>query len=263
MTQQPSKGSLAPLLFADNIAFHYGEREVLTSVSVDVFAGEVLALLGPNGTGKSTLLKLLLGLTKPSRGTLGIGGTPLTQMSRRTIAGHIAYVPQHHTCPFPYTVRQIVAMGRFHHRGLLGRSSQRDTLMVEQVLQHLRIDHLAGRPYTQISGGERQLALVGRALVQGANILMLDEPASALDFGHQARLLAELRQLADDGYAVVMTTHHPHHARMIADRALLLKSGVVKEVGTPAEVLTPAAIQQLYDLSEQELAAFTRGMEVV
>lgn len=260
MTQQPLKGRRAPLLYADNLAFHYDDHEVLNSVSVDVFAGEVLALLGPNGTGKSTLLKLLLGLTQPSRGSVGLGGTPLTQLSRRTIAGQIAYVPQHHVSPFPYSVRQVVAMGRFHHSGLLGRSSQRDALVVEQVLQRLRIDHLAGRPYTQISGGERQLALVGRALVQGANILMLDEPASALDFGHQARLLAELRQLADDGYAVVMTTHHPHHARMIADRALLLKNGIVNAVGSPAEVLTPVAIQQLYDLSEQELAAFTRGM---
>lgn len=248
------------LLHAEQLTYGYGERLVLNGVSLDIRAGEVLALLGPNGTGKSTLLKLLLGLYQPASGEVQIGRDTLKQLSRRDIAKHIAYVPQHHVSPFPYTVRQVVTMGRFHAAGMFGRVSPQDSELVAQELQRLRIYHLADRPYTEISGGEQQLALVCRALVQGAKILMLDEPASALDFGHQARLLAQLRQLAEEGYAVVMTTHHPHHARMIAHRAVMLKAGKVMANGTPAEILTPSAIQTLYDLSEQELAAFTRGM---
>ncbi|WP_052074594.1 ABC transporter ATP-binding protein [Shewanella mangrovi] len=248
------------LLRAQQLTYGYGQRQVLNGVSLDIRAGEVLALLGPNGTGKSTLLKLLLGLYTAASGEVYIGQNALSEMTRREIAGHIAYVPQHHVSPFPYTVRQVVAMGRFHAGGVFGRMSERDSELVQQVLERLQIIHLAERRYTEISGGEQQLALVCRALVQGAKILMLDEPASALDFGHQARLLAQLRQLAEEGYAVVMTTHHPHHARMIAHRAVMLKSGLVMANGAPADILTPEAIQQLYDLSAQELAAFTRGI---
>lgn len=248
------------LLHGEQLTYGYGKQPVLNGVSLDIRAGEVLALLGPNGTGKSTLLKLLLGLYTPASGEVLLADKPLAQMSRREIAGHIAYVPQHHESPFPYTVRQVVSMGRFHAGGVFGRMSERDSDLVAKVLARLQIAHLAERRYTEISGGEQQLALVCRALVQGAKILMLDEPASALDFGHQARLLAQLRQLAEDGYAVVMTTHHPHHARMIAHRAVMLKSGLVMANGAPADILTPEAIQQLYDLSAQELAAFTRGI---
>lgn len=259
----PSSSSSAvaasPLLQAKDLAYAYGDRPVLKKVSLTVYAGEVLALLGPNGTGKSTLLRLLLGLETPASGSVLLRGEPLASLSRRHIAAQIAYVPQNHVCPFPYTVRQIVSMGRYHEAGMFGRSHQDDEL-IEQHLRRLRIEHLADRPYTQISGGERQLALVCRALVQGATLLLLDEPASALDFGHQARLLTQLRQLADEGYAVVMTTHHPHHARMIAHRALLLKDGVVMGEGKPSMVLSAPTIQSLYDLTVQELAAFSRGM---
>lgn len=258
LSEPPASG--LPLLQAHNLAYSYGERQVLKNVSLSVYPGEVLALLGPNGTGKSTLLRLLLGLETPANGRVMLRGKPLSSLSRRRIAAQIAYVPQSHVCPFPYTVRQVVAMGKYHESGMFGRSNMDDDDIMEQHLRRLRIEHLADRPYTQISGGERQLALVCRALVQGANLLLLDEPASALDFGHQARLLTQLRQLADEGYSVVMTTHHPHHARMIAHRALLLKEGVVVGEGSPHTVLSASTVQSLYDLSAPELAAFSRGM---
>ncbi len=243
-----------PLMVAKNVSFSYGSKCILDNVSLQIHPGEIVALLGENGAGKSTLLQLLLGLEKPYRGEIRIKGKQVSSYRRKELACHVAYVSQHHESPFPYKVKDVVAMGCFCHSGLLSPCSEEDHQLVMTLLENFEISHLAERPYTQISGGERQMVLMCRALAQGANILVLDEPASALDFGHQARLLAQLKRLTSQNVAVLMSTHHPQHAQAVADRAILLKNGSLVSEGNPKVTLTDEVIAELYGLSADELA---------
>lgn len=238
----------APLLQARALAFAYGRHAILQHIDLDIRAGELLALLGINGAGKSTLLRLLLGFEAPHAGNLEIAGKPLTSYTRQMLARQIAYVPQAHTAQFPYTVTEVILLGRLAHRGFLRAPSAQDRQIAETVIAQLGIGDLAQRAYTTLSGGERQLTLIARALAQQARILILDEPASALDYGNQIRLLGTLRRLADDGYAILFTTHHPEHVLMAADRAALLIAGRIAACDKPATVLTAQSMRDLYGI---------------
>lgn len=241
-------------LAVKQVSFHYGTQSILNQISLSVTPGEIVALLGANGAGKSTLLQLMLGLIKPSSGQVLLNNKPLSHYRRKEIARHIAYVPQHHECPFPYKVCDVIAMGLFSQRHFLGASPIDSQARIMKLLERFHLAHLSQKPYPQLSGGQQQIVLMCRALIQGASILVLDEPASALDFGHQARLLAHLRQLASTGLAVVMSTHHPQHATAIATRAVLMRQGHLIGQGKPAEVLTETKLSQLYELSQDELS---------
>jgi len=240
-------------LVAEGLQFAYNGRAVLRGVSLSIRPGEVLSLLGANGAGKTTLLRLLLGLSRPSAGAVCLNGKPLARYARRELAHHLAYVPQTHTTPFPYKVHEIVMLGRLPYTGLTHAPSRRDREVVSEMLERMGIAHLADRPYTEVSGGERQLALIARALAQGARLLIMDEPVSGLDYGNQLRFLTHLRALAADGYSVVKATHHPEHALLAATRVVLLCDGAIVRDGRADEVVTPAAIQQLYGV---EVTAF-------
>lgn len=236
----------AAILEARDLHYGWRGRLVLQGVNLRLAPGEVLSLLGANGAGKTTLLRLLLGLLSPLRGEVLLAGRPLGDYRRQALAQQVAYVPQVHVTPFPYTVREIALLGRLPSSGLTRAPSAADHALVDQVLARLAIGELAERPYTEISGGERQLTLIARALVQGARVLVFDEPVSGLDYGHQLRLLEHLRQLAADGYAIVKTTHHPEHALLASTRVALLRDGRIDADGPPATVVTPAAIERLY-----------------
>jgi iron complex transport system ATP-binding protein len=233
-------------LCAKAVDFRRGARRILDGVAFGFGRGELVSLLGGNGAGKTTLLRILLGLLAPQGGTVTLDGLPLASLGRRAIAQKIAYVPQAHVAPFPYTAREIVAMGRTPAVGLFGRMGARDDDAAEAALAMLRIAPLAERDYTTLSGGERQLVMIARALAQGAKLLVLDEPMAGLDYGHQLRLLAHLRGLAAEGFGVLMTTHHPDQARMASTRVATLVDGRIDRDGKPAEVLTPDAIRALY-----------------
>ncbi|MCW8159476.1 ABC transporter ATP-binding protein [Stutzerimonas stutzeri] len=233
------------------------QRTVLAGVDLTLASGEILALLGANGAGKTTLLRCLLGLLRPHGGTVSLDGTALASLSRRALARRIAYVPQAHVAPFPYSVREVVGLGRLPHHGPFGMPGAADREAVETAMTQLGIGALAGRPYTELSGGERQLTLIARALAQGAGILIMDEPVSGLDFGHQMRLLACLERLAADGYGILKTTHHPDHALACASRVALLQEGRIVADGTPTEVLTANAIRRLYRVEVEILRSPT------
>lgn len=241
------------MLQAQGLHFHRGARPVLKDVDLTVTGGEVLALLGANGAGKTTLLRCLLGLLEPDAGTIRLEGKSLSDYTSRGLARHMAYVPQAHTAPFPYRVREVVTLGRLPHHSPFTAPSASDLEAVETALMKVGIQHLAHRPYTEVSGGERQLALIARALAQGARTLVLDEPINGLDFGHQIRLLDRIRELASQGYAILKTTHHPDHALASATRVALLHGGRIVADGAPAEVLSPAAIRQLYHVDVELL----------
>jgi iron complex transport system ATP-binding protein len=249
------------MIEARDIQFAYRGRRVLNGATLALAPGELVCLLGANGAGKSTLLKILLGLLKPLAGKVSLDATALGDIDRRSLARRVAYVPQVHTAPFPYTVREVVTMGRLPATGLLRAAGAADHRAVNQALDHLAIGHLAERPYTEVSGGERQMALIARALAQDARLLVMDEPLAGLDYGHQVRLLARLESLAEEGYGVLMTTHDPDQPLSGCQRVAMLIDGRIAADGAPAEVLTPAAIHQLYGVRVDLLrAANGRGI---
>jgi iron complex transport system ATP-binding protein len=245
-------------LQAFQVCFKRGQRSILDRVDLLFTAGEILALLGVNGAGKSTLLRCLLGLLKPSSGAITLNGKPLADYSPRQLARHLAYVPQAHLAPFPYSVRQVVTMGRLPHHGPFSAPSVADQEAVENALCLLGIQALAMRPYTELSGGERQLTLIARALAQGARTLVMDEPTAGLDFGHQLRLLERIEDLANAGYAILKTTHHPDHALACATRVALLHEGRIIADGVPEQVLSPATMRHLYQV-DVELVLASNG----
>jgi iron complex transport system ATP-binding protein len=234
------------------------KRDILKGISFTIGPGEIVSLLGANGAGKTTLLRVLLGLATPASGEILINGGMLASLSRREVAKHLAYVPQVHLTPFPYTVHQVVTMGRLPQKGLLSSPSDHDREVVGRVLDQLKIGHLADRIYSEISGGERQLTLIARALAQEASILILDEPMANLDYGYQATLGQHLKKLADAGYAILMSGHDPQFAYHASSRIALLIDGRIEHDGPPSEVLTPAAMRSLYGI-EVESITFSGG----
>jgi iron complex transport system ATP-binding protein len=236
-------------LAAKNLAFGYRDRRVGSHVNLELAAGEVLCLLGPNGSGKTTLFKTLLGLLPPQEGTVLIDGRDARTQARDAIARMISYVPQAHGAFFPYTVREVVLMGRTVHLGLFAAPSTRDHAAAMTAIRRMGIAHLADAVYTQISGGERQLTLLARALAQDARMVVMDEPTANLDFGNQVRVLERIRGLANEGIGVLLSTHDPDHAFLCADRVAMLHHGELVACGAAAEVMTAEKLQQLYGVA--------------
>jgi iron complex transport system ATP-binding protein len=239
-------GLMVPVLEARKIRHGYGARAVLEDISLRFAQGQLVSLLGPNGCGKTTLLKLLLGLLVPRAGDVLFRGTNIRQIPRRLYARNVAYVPQSHRTAFPYPVEDVVAMGRLPHQSMWLRPSVSDEPWIEEALAKLEIAHLRKRPYTEISGGERQLTLIARALAQGADTIIMDEPTSALDYGHQVRLLEQLAKLAQNGLTCIKSTHTPEHALWVSDRVVMLQNGQVIADGHPREQITPENLHRLY-----------------
>ncbi len=252
----------AGVLRASGLCFERSGRRVLDGIDLTLAAGDILALLGVNGAGKTTLLRCLLGLLRPTVGHVSLSGTPLTRWSRAQLACHLAYVPQAHVAPFPFSVREVVSLGRLPHHGAFGVASAVDIEAVEQAIEQLGIGALAERPYTELSGGERQLTLIARALAQGARLLIMDEPVSGLDFGHQIRLLRRLEHLAAEGYGILKTTHHPDHALHCASRVAVLDQGRIVVDDVPDKVLTAERIRCLYQV-DVEIMSVSAGRRVV
>ena len=231
-----------------DLSFGYGAHTIGSSVSLTLRPGEVLELLGPNGAGKTTLFKTMLGLLAPQAGDVLFDGISLASLSHAERAKRIAYVPQAHAALFPFTVRDVVLMGRAAQVGPFSAPGMHDREVAADALDRLGMSHLSDRPYTEISGGERQTALIARASAQEPKVLGMDEPTGSLDYGNQTRVLSHVRRLASEGIAIVLSTHNPDHVFMVADRAALLHQGRLAGLGPPLEVLTPATAKQLYDI---------------
>ncbi len=236
-----------------SLAFGFPGRTVGVDVSFTLGAGEVLCVLGPNGGGKTTLFRTVLGLLEPHGGSIHVDGVPLSALSRGEIARRIGYVPQGHTAYFAFTVREFVLMGRTAHLGVFASPARNDLIVAGRSLESLGIAHLADKPVTEISGGERQLALVARALAQEPKLLVLDEPTASLDFGNQVRVLERIGALAGSGIAILFSSHDPDHAFLCARRALLLAEGRVLEIGAPRDVIRPDTLEHMYRVSVQVL----------
>jgi len=242
-----------------DLTIGYSDRVVGRGLDVALAQGEVLALLGPNGGGKTTLLKTLLGILAPRGGEVAIDGRSLGAISVRERARLIAYVPQVHMPTFAFTVESVVLMGRTAHGNLFSRPSANDRMVTARVLEQFGIAHLAPRPYTMISGGERQLVLLARALAQEPRFVVLDEPTASLDFGNQGKVMREIRALAAAGHGVLFTTHDPNHALRAADRAYLLRAGARIAEGAVGAVLTREWLAELYGAPVETLTDTATG----
>ncbi|MBD2895401.1 Fe(3+) dicitrate transport ATP-binding protein FecE [Actinomadura sp. RB99] len=224
-----------------------GGRPVLKDVSLEVAAGSWTAVIGPNGAGKSTLLRAVLGLL-PSAGEIAVAGADLAAMKPRQRARLVAYAPQSPNLPVGMTVFDYTLLGRSPYIPHLGRESARDRAIAREVLDRLDLEGLADRPLDHLSGGERQRVVLARALAQQTSVLLLDEPTTALDIGHQQQVMELIDQLRlSDGLTVVTTIHDLTLAGQYADGLVLLSGGRVAAAGTPGEVLTRAAIQEHFD----------------
>ena len=236
-----------------NLTFAYSPGEpVLKNVCFTAEQGEIINILGPNGCGKSTLLRAVLGFLPVAKGSVFIGGRDVLTVSKQRLARLLAYVPQNHYGAFHYSALDVVLMGRTAASPWYTVTGE-DYEAARAALEKTNIGKYAHKAYLQLSGGERQLVLIARALAQGSDFFIMDEPVTGLDYGNQFRLLETIRQLSREGLSFILTTHHPEHAIFLGGRALLFKEGTLIADGAPETVITPSGIRGLYDISEQLL----------
>ncbi len=235
------------ILEVKDLGFSYhNKKQVFSNVNLSLDAGEILTILGPNGAGKSTLLNCLANLLTPNSGQVLLEGRNVRDISLREVARIMGYVPQTHTPAYGYNVRDFVVMGRAPYLGMFQKPSAEDYALADQVMESMNISKLANRPYTEISGGERQQATIARVIVQQPKIIMFDEPTNHLDYGNQLRAVKMVKDLARQGYAVVMTTHMPDHAILLGGKAAILDYDGKLTVGPAEEILQEDLLRKIY-----------------
>ena len=237
------------MLEVKSLAFSYGKRPVFENVSFSLKKGEIMCILGPNGAGKSTLIKCIAGILKPATGSVFIQGENTASLGVRGIARHIGYVPQQNEVVFPFTVLDFVVMGRAPHLSMFSSPGADDIKLAKESLAMVGISDLAERPVANLSGGQSQMVLIARALVQKPALLLLDEPTSHLDFGNQVLVLETVQKLASLGMSIVMNTHMPDHAFLLGDRAAALSGGRLVAVGKVETVVTSKMMSSVYGVN--------------
>ncbi|MEE8124602.1 MAG: ABC transporter ATP-binding protein [Nitrospirales bacterium] len=245
-----------PALSVQNVTFRYRSRfaknpdAVLKGITCSIESGGILGILGPNGSGKSTLLKLLARILTAQQGTINLFGQDVQQLSQADIARRVAFVPQETQQHFPFTIGEMVLMGRFpHHAGFAGWhwEDSEDVAIAQTAMRDLDVAHLGNRLITDVSGGERQRAVIARALTQEPHVLLLDEPTAFLDLHHQLDIARILRRLNKErGLTVVLVSHDLNLASQYCDRLMLLKHGSIVEMGSPQEVICSEVLEPVY-----------------
>lgn len=233
-------------LAVENLSFRYGKRPVLQEVSFTAQTGRMLAILGPNGVGKTTLFKCVMGLERPWAGRILADGADLCALSPRERAHRVAAIPQAHPLSFRYSAFDMVLMGTSHGLSPFAVPGERERAAARAAMKRVNIEPFSERPFDQLSGGEQQLVFIARALAQQAKILLMDEPTSSLDYGNRLLVLETARDLARDGYTVLLSTHDPQHALWYADDGLALLEGRVLAQGAPDKIITPELLFELY-----------------
>ncbi|MFU2158322.1 ABC transporter ATP-binding protein [Caldisericum sp. AR60] len=238
----------------ENLNFGYFDTEVLKGLSIEVKEGETLALLGPNGSGKTTFLKLLSKILEPRGGTVLILGKDIRRYSYNELAKTVSLVPQIHRATQPYTVFDVVLMGRNPQMDAMF-PKESDKRIALSILEELGIYHLKDRPYTDISGGELRLVLIARALAQESKVMLFDEPTAFLDFKNASLVLQKIIELKEKkGKTIVVTLHDPNEALQVSDRILLMKKGEMVAIGKPEEVLTEKNLKYVYGIDVEKVS---------
>ena len=232
----------------ENLSFSYGSHHVLHDVSFEIPDGVLVNVLGPNGVGKSTLFRCILGLNNDYTGSVRVNGKDMKHLSIRERAQEVSYIPQSHAPVYDYEVLDVVLMATGSDLKMLSNPGCEQKRRAYEALERIGIEEFAHRTYTQISGGEQQLVLIARAIAQNAKTIVMDEPTSALDYGNTIRVLSCVKQLAREGMSIIQSTHNPDHAFLFSDKTLVLKDGKVEAYGTPYDVITSELISGLYSL---------------
>lgn len=238
---------MGPAISIRHLSHAYGKVNVLEDLSFEVERGVFFTIIGPNGSGKSTLMRLVSGVLSHGQGEIKIADRSLKTYSGRGLARKIAYVPQTVSQAFPFTVEELVLLGRSPHQGILGMNTRQDYDAAHQAMGFTNVDHLGQRTLDQISGGERQRVFIARAICQDPEIMLLDEPASALDLAHQVMLMDLMDQLKrETGITIVMVSHDINLAAMYSDHMVLLAGGRVVKEGNPHTVLDPLILEEIF-----------------
>lgn len=232
----------------EHLSFSYGSHHVLRDLSFRIPDNTLVNVLGPNGVGKSTLFRCILCLNNSWTGSIRVNGKDLRSISIRERASEVAYIPQSHSSTYAYDVLDVVLMSAGGGIGLFSTPKRMHVDRAWDALERVGIAHLGHRSYTQISGGERQLVLIARAIAQNARTIIMDEPTSALDYGNTVRVLSTVRQLAREGMSIVQSTHQPDQAFLYADQTLVINDGRVHAFGSPKDVITKELVSTIYDV---------------
>ena len=250
------------MIKVSNLTFAYDQAKVLDNISFELGSGQLTAVLGPNGAGKSTLFKCLLGLLKGYEGEILLDGSDIRHLDRRKMAVLAAYVPQSESPVFNYTVLDTVMMGTAGMLSPLRMPGKEQKETAGQAVEFLGIEHLADRGIQDISGGERQLVFLARAIAQKAKILIMDEPTANLDYGNQQLVLRHVRKMAEQGYTILMSTHNPEHALQYASQVLAIKDHTILAQGSTEKLLTEELIREIYGLEVRVLEIETDGSKI-
>jgi len=238
---------MSDILDISNISLSFRDKSILSNVSLEVSAGEFFVIIGPNGAGKTSLLKVLSGLQKAQKGTVTIKDKNILNYRRRNLSQIMAIVPQHIEVGFPFTVADTVIMGRSPHLGILGMEGENDFHIAEEAMKFTDVSHLTDRKLFQLSGGELQRVIIARAICQQPEIILLDEPTTALDPAHQLKIMNLMEKFRrEHGTTIIMVSHDLNLASMYGDRVLLLKSGRVVKTGDPKSVLNKELLEESY-----------------
>lgn len=236
------------VLEVKDLTYSYRNIKVLDKVSFAVEDSELLCILGPNGAGKSTMFKCILQLLKGYKGEILLDNKKLKEYKIQELARIVAYIPQSHNPVFSYSVTEMVLMGTASQNSPLSKPTKSQINIVEESLEKIGISYLKDRSFVNLSGGERQLVLIARALAQKAKILVMDEPTSDLDYGNQIRVLNTVKELTKEGYTIIQSTHNPDQAFLYADKVLALYNHKVLSFGTPKYIINSGLIKKLYNV---------------
>ncbi len=242
----PPQISPAPLRVSGLTSGYEKGPDIVHDISFELEPGSFMCILGENGCGKTTLLKAILALLPARRGSVTIGKTNLHTLNEKQRAKHLAYIPQAHRTPFPFTAGDVVRMGRTAYHQRFSRETEIDRTIANACLRQMQIEHLDEWPYTKLSGGQQQLVLIARALAQQASFLIMDEPTSHLDYGNQYRVLEKVNELRQYGIGVLMVTHDPSHCFYASDRVMLMIDGKIVATASPEKVITSQSMSELY-----------------
>ena len=235
-------------LKVNNLSFGYSKEKVLDNISFEVNPGDFVCVLGKNGIGKSTLFKLLLGFLKKESGDILIDDKPLESYTRKELAKEIAYIPQYSTSAFNYSVFDTVLMGTTCQLDTLATPKDKEKKLAREALKQFEIMHLAKKNTASISGGERQLVVLARAIAQGSKILILDEPTANLDYGNQFRVMKTISKLKELGYIIILSTHNPEQAMWFSDKILVLDNKKVLAYGNTNEIVDEKLLNKIYSI---------------